>query len=325
MAVMAGRRYGVAVCNGTVALDLALRLLDVRPGDEVIVPAMTYVATAAAVVLRGAIPVFADIEENWPTVCPKAVEDCLSSKTRLVMTMDYGGTPCAHEAIARIARAAGVRTLHDGAQSLAGTYRGRPLLSYGQLATTSFHVAKQLTTVEGGMVFLSHAARDTRARCLRNQGEIAGKKYWHSEIGSNYRISDLHAAIGLAQLKRAGALFQRRRALAAAYTRYLLEVPEVALPRERPAGQNGWFFYAIRVRNRDAVAAHLRQRGVDTRVAYPMAVYEQRAFRKWTGRRCPMAERFAREVLCLPLFDGMTMAQVRFVVLAIKEAVVASQ
>ncbi|HET6284656.1 MAG TPA: DegT/DnrJ/EryC1/StrS family aminotransferase [Polyangia bacterium] len=313
MAAHATRRFAAAVCNGTAALDLGLRLLRLSPGDEVIVPALCYFATAAAVVSRGGVPVFADIEAEHPTISAAAIEGLVGPRTRLIVTMDYGGTPCDHTAIARLAKRKGLRILHDGAQSLGGEYRGSPLLAYGDVATTSFHAAKSVTTIEGGMVLTSTVADDRKVRLWRNQGESPQKKYEHVEIGANYRISDLHAAVGVSQMRRIERLIAKRRLLAHTYSSQLGQLSAVRLPSERALGRNGWFFYAVRIQDRNAAAAFLRDRGVETRIAYPKVLYDQPALRAWKRVRCPNAERFVREVLNLPMFDAMTKEQVRWV------------
>lgn len=321
-----GARHAVAVNNGSMALELALRVLGVGPGDEVIVPAMTYVATANAVVLRGARPVFADIERQTWSLDARDLSRRITDRTKAVVYIDYGGHPADAAAILAAVHEQGIAVLQDGAQSAGGTYRGRPCGFQTGLSTTSFHAAKLVTTVEGGMVFTDDDEAARELRILRNQGEDPDRKYHHVAVGYNARMTDLQAAVGLAQTRRFGEIAARRVELAARYTELLAAHPDVERPAGRSDGdQSGFFFYAVLVPARDAVAARLRRRGIDTRVAYPMPVYRQPAYRKLLGDdfdgQCPVAEEVTSRVLNLPMFHALRAEQQEVAVEALVEAV----
>jgi perosamine synthetase len=310
------------VSSGTAALEVGLELLGVRRGDEVIVPALTYAATVSPIIRRGAVPVCADVEDLYGTLSSDSVEALLTSKTRCIVTMDYGGQPCEHVRISTLARSAGVPILHDGAQSMGGELMNRSLLSYGSVCATSFHAAKVVTCVEGGMILLSSARMARRARILREQGEQPGHKYVHTEVGSNYRLSDLHAAIGIAQMDRCQSLISRRRTIAEAYRRRLSDSPSIRCPSARPGARHGYFFFALRIPRRDKVAARLLEHGVETRVVYPRPVYDQPAFRHFVKvpLRCAAAEKICAEVLALPMWPGLTSRDIDIVVDELKSA-----
>ncbi|MCX5713763.1 MAG: DegT/DnrJ/EryC1/StrS family aminotransferase, partial [Candidatus Omnitrophica bacterium] len=182
--------------------DLALKALDIGPGDEVIVPAMTYVATVSAVLYQMAVPVFADIELETYNIDPLSVEKLITNRTKCILYIDYGGNPADHIQLKHISLKYGIPLVQDGAQSLGAVFKGERLCKQGLVSTTSFHVAKLITTVEGGMIFTNddNIANDIRMR--RNQGEDPHEKYIHRVLGTNARMTDLQAAIGLAQFKK---------------------------------------------------------------------------------------------------------------------------
>jgi perosamine synthetase len=219
MAQRAGRGFGVAVSNGTSALDLAMKVVNIRPGDEVIVPAFSYVATATAVAIQGATPVFADIDpRNLGLDCEQAAR-AVTKKTRAIICTDHGGMPCDYAGLKRLSDAFNIPLVLDGAQSIGAKFANKPTLSYGLISTTSFHAAKTITTVEGGMVFTDDPNLNRRLRMLRSQGEDPDQKYYHAELGHNFRMTELQAAIGLAQVKKLDDLLEDRQQLAAEYRR----------------------------------------------------------------------------------------------------------
>jgi dTDP-4-amino-4,6-dideoxygalactose transaminase len=334
LAAYVGVKNAVAVSNGTVALDLTLKVLNVLAGDEVILPAMTYVATLNTVLYQGAQPVFADIEQQTFNVDPDDVERKITSRTRCIICIDYGGNPADYDRLRAIALRHGVPLLQDAAQSMGGFHRGVPLGRQGDLATTSFHAAKILTTVEGGAIFTDDDAIAARLRILRNQGEDPRRKYIHVELGYNARLSDLHAAIGLAQWRKREQVLDRRAELAAAYSSRLRRLPGVRLPEARRCPdegrtgalccRNSWFFYPVLVPGRDHVAATLQAHGVETRVCYPIPVYEQPFYRARDPRggehRCPNAIAVTQQVINLPMFHALTLEQIDHVCAALGHA-----
>jgi perosamine synthetase len=308
MAERAGRRFGIAVSNGTAALDLAMRVLGVGPEDEVIVPALSYVATASAVALQYAVPVFADVDRRNLGLDPAAAAARVGRRTAAILCTDHGGNPCDYARLTALAIRHGIPLVVDGAQSLGSMFDGKPTLSYGLISTVSFHAAKCITTVEGGMVFTDDEALARRMRIIRSQGEDPGRKYYHIELGHNFRMTELQAAIGLAQLTKLDALLADRQSLATEY-RNLFAPMGLASPTGFPGSRNSYFLYSLLVPQRDEIAARLKSRGVDTRVCYPIPLYAQPIFRQFKTPRCPVAEQACSTILNPPMFYGLTQAQ----------------
>ena len=316
--------YAIAVSNGTIALDLALKALGVKYGDEVIVPAMTYFATVSAVCYQGAIPVFVDIEDQTFNIDPTKIEEAIGPKTKAIIFIDYGGNPADYDKISEIGRKYNIAVLQDGAQSLGAIYKGNPVGAQSPISTMSFHMAKVMTTVEGGMIFTHDQATRDRLLTMRNQGEPGGQKYTHTLLGTNARLTDLHAAIGVAQFEKLPKYLQARKQIAKKYDQIFSakadKIKLVSTPFENSS--NAYFFYPILIEKRDQVAEALREKyNIDTRVAYPMPVYNQPVFvsQKLQFRKmnCPVAERFTTQVLNLPIFFGMTDEEINRVAWAV--------
>ncbi|MFH0779322.1 MAG: DegT/DnrJ/EryC1/StrS family aminotransferase [Parcubacteria group bacterium] len=316
--------FAIAVSNGTVALDMALKVLGIKTGDEVIVPAMTYFATVSAICQQGAIPVFVDIEDQTFNLNPAKIEEAISPKTKAVVFIDYGGNPADYDRIVEIAQKHNIAVLQDGAQSLGGTYKGRPAGAQANISTMSFHMAKVMTTVEGGMIF-THDPKIKEQLCtMRNQGEQAGCKYKHTLLGTNARLTDLQAAIGLAQFEKLPKYLQARKQIAKQYDRiFNLKAEKIkTISTNFEDNANAYFFYPILIDKRDQIAEALRAKyDIDTRVAYSMPVYDQPVFasRQLPFRKmdCPVAEWFTSRVLNLPIFFGMTEEEINRVAWAV--------
>lgn len=310
------RRNAIAVANGTVALDVALKLINLAPGDEVLVSALSYIATTNSIVWQGAAPVFCDVDPETLNIDPGDVERRVSPRTRALLVADYCGSPVDYDALEAICARHGIVLVVDGAQSLGALHRGRPTCSLGTVSTTSFHTAKAMICGEGGMVFCDDTVLAERARKLRGQGEVPGRKYVHDTLAWNYRLTELAGAIGRVQLRRAAEVHERRVNLAAAYDRRLRELPQARSVSHLAETVPAWFSYAIRVPHRDAVATRLDELGVETRSLYPVPAYRQPIpeYGAWSHTLCPQAEAASSEVLNLPMFFEMTEAQVDDVV-----------
>lgn len=313
-----GVKHAVCVSNGTVALDLALKALGVGPGDEVIVPAMTYIATVSSVLYQNAVPVFADIELDTYNIDPDAIRKLITGKTKCILYIDYGGNPADHCSLAKISDETDIPLLQDGAQSFGAEIGGEKLCKQGLISTTSFHIAKLMTTIEGGMVFTQYDEICALLKMLRNQGEDPRQKYIHKVLGTNARMTDLQAAVGLRQLDKINTIFKRRAEVGEYYFRRFSENRKIKLPLIRKGAKNAWFFAPILVENRDRVAEKLKKAGIDTRVAYPMPVYEQPFFEKFADKNrrydCPNAKWMTERVLNLPMFHAIKDEELRYIV-----------
>jgi perosamine synthetase len=307
-----GRTHGIAVANGSVALDVAMKLAGVRAGDEVLVSALSYIATVNCILLQGAIPVFCDVDPVTLNIDRDEVARRRTEKTRALLVADYAGSPVDYAYLEPFCEAHGIALVVDGAQSLGAASAGRPTCSRGLVATTSFHTAKAMLCGEGGMVFVDDDALAVVARRLRGQGEIPGRKYRHDTLASNYRMTDVQAAIGLVQVGRWDDVLARRVAIAERYSERLAGAEGVRIVEHLPGVTPAHFAYAVQVEGRDAVAAHLLEHGIETRSLYPVPAYRQEIPEYEALDRTPRlrTEHVARTVLNLPMYYEMTTAEV---------------
>lgn len=319
-AALCGRRFGVACSNGTTALHLALAALGIAAGDEVIIPALTFVATANAVRYTGATPIFADADpESW-NLDPAAVERRLTRRTRAIVAVHLYGQPADMARLRAIARGAGVAVVEDAAEAHGARYRGRPVGSLGELACFSFYGNKMVTTGEGGMVLTASAKLDARLRLLRDHAMSPRRRYYHAEIGFNYRMTTLQAALGLAQLDRLDEIVARKRRIAEWYREGLGGLP-VELPAKIAGSENVyWMFSVLLARGarlgRDRLGRRLAERGIDSRPFF-VPLPELPPYRD--GRRYPVATDLAARGLNLPSGPLLSRAQVRRICHAIAD------
>ncbi|MGE3277296.1 MAG: UDP-4-amino-4,6-dideoxy-N-acetyl-beta-L-altrosamine transaminase [Vicinamibacterales bacterium] len=331
-----GARHAVAVANGTAALHCAYYALGLGPGDEVLVPALTFAATANAVAMRQATPVFTDVDPDRLLVDPASVEARLTPATRAIVAVDYAGQPCDYARLRDVATRAGVPLVADACHALGARYQGRPAGSLADVSIFSFHPVKHITTGEGGMVVTDDEALAARARLFRQHGissdhrarDAAGTTgYEMIDLGFNYRLSDINCALGLSQLRRLDAFLTARRALAAEYDRRLAGRRGITPLAVAPDVDHAYHLYVVALdvpsaAARDQVASALRARGIRCAVHYPpvhLHPYYRRAFGGHEGL-CPVAESQAARILSLPMFPGLEPADVARVVDALVEA-----
>ena len=331
----AGGADVVSVTSGTAALHVAYAAAGVGRGDEVVTTPLTFVATAATAVLHGATVVFADVEPDTGNLDVEAARAAITPRTRVVTAVDYAGLPAAPEAFAALAAEHGLRYVADAAHSIGSTWNGRPVGSFAVLTTMSFFPTKNVTTGEGGAVVSTDAALGVRARRFHNHGLVRDRAEqrwpdegpWHQEVhelGLNYRLPDVLAALGTAQLRRLDAFKARRAELHARYDAGLAEVPGVRTPAHRDAADPMWHLYPLRVldgRRREVFDA-LRAAGIGVQVNY-IPVYWHPAFADLGYRRgqCPNAEEYYRQEISLPLFADLSDDDVDRVVEVIRRTV----
>ncbi len=319
-AATCARRFGVATSNGTTALHLALAALGIGRGDEVIVPALTFVATANAVHYTGASPVFADADAATWNVDPAAVAKRVTKRTRAIVAVHLYGQPADMTALAATARRAGAVLVEDAAEAHGARYRGRPVGSLGGVACFSFYGNKMVTTGEGGMVLTSDAKLAARLRLLRDHAMSSKRRYYHEEIGFNYRMTTLQAALGLAQLDRFADILARKRRIAGWYRHGLRGLP-LELAADLPGCENvHWMFSALLARgarlDRDAFARRLLRRGIDSRPFF-VPIPELPPYR---GRGSyPVAADLAARGLNLPSGPRLQRRDIRFICDAIAD------
>jgi perosamine synthetase len=320
-AAYCGVRYGVATHNGTVALHLALAALGIGPGDEVILPTLTFVATANAVAYTGATPVFVDSEPHTWNIDPQAVARVITPHTRAIIAVHLYGHPADMAPLRAQAAQHGLTLIEDAAEAHGARYKGQRVGSLSDVAVFSFYGNKIITTGEGGMVLTDDAALAERCFFLGNQAKQKQNPYWHSEIGYNYRMTNMQAALGVAQLERIDELIAIRTRNAAHYQRRLSALPGFSLPPCVEWAENVYWMYTLLVEDdygldRDTLMARLRQRGIETRPAfYPihtLPMYDR-------GQRFPVAEELGRKGLNLPSGATLTPQQVDIVCDALTE------
>lgn len=312
MAQLAGRRHALAVANGSVALDVALRLAGIGRGDEILVSAFSYIATTNSIFWQGARPVFCDIDPTTLNVDLDDAKRRITPATRAFLVADYCGSPPDYDAIEAFCEQSGITLIVDGAQAVGGSFRGRSSLSRGLVSTTSLHTAKAFLTGEGGMVFLDDDTLLERGRRLRGQGEIPGRKYVHDTLAYNYRLTDIAAAMGRAQIARLDDVLEKRGALVARYHERLASAPDVEFATHHEHATPSWFSLALLLPARDAVAASLAEAGIETRSLYPIPAYRQPIpeYAPWHDLDLPAAEHASTRVLNPPLFYEMTLDEV---------------
>jgi perosamine synthetase len=315
-----GATHAVAVSSGTAALHAVMHAIGVGPGDEVIVPAMTFVATANSVVYQGGTPVFADIEPPTLLLDPREVVAQLTPRTKAIVAVDYAGQPCDYEALRDIAEKHGVWLIADACHALGAGLQGQPVGSLADLTVFSFHPVKHITTGEGGMVVTAHAELADRMRRFRNHGITSDHRqrdqlgtwyYEMTDLGQNYRLTDFQCALGLSQLPKLASWLTRRRAIAALYNATLAGRNDVQLLQVRSGVEHAYHLYVIRCGqavNRRVVYEKMRAAGIGVNVHYiPVHLhpYYQRHWGTGAGLY-PMAEQAYDKILSLPIHAGMT-------------------
>lgn len=313
-----GVRHAIGVASGTDALLLALRAVGIRPGDEVIVPDFTFIATASAVRHAGARPVFADVDEALYSMTAATIEPLLSPRTRAVIVVHLYGQTAEVDAIAQLCARRGLQMIEDAAQCFGADFRGRRAGSWGAFGCFSFYPTKNLGAYgDGGMVATDDAGLAARVRLLCNHGSKGA--YRHEELGYNSRLDELQAAILRVKLRHVDDFNARRRRHAALY-HALLEDTAYARPVEHGEGAHVYHQFTVRHPAREAIRERLKARGIATAVHYPLPLHAQPILRDAVEARCPVAERLAREVFSLPMFPQLESAQVHAVAQALRDA-----
>jgi perosamine synthetase len=307
--------YGIATFNGTVALHLLAVTMNLGPGDEVIMPSLTYVATANAVRYTGATPVFVDSERDTWNIDPDRVAAAITPRTKAIMAVHLYGHPADMDALRAVADAHNLLLLEDAAEAHGALYKGQRVGGLSDAAIFSFYGNKIITTGEGGIIVTNNQAWAERAFFLENQGRYSDNPYWHPEVAYNYRMTNIQAALGLAQLERIDDMIAIRRRNARHYNRRLAEAPGLTLPPEKEWAKNVYWMYSVVVEDdfgmdRDESRAKLRAAGIDTRpFFYPVHTLPMYN----TGQSLPIAEELGGRGINLPSGATLTPAQIDFV------------
>ena len=313
-----GVRHGLGVGSGTDALRLALTALGVGPGDEVITPAFSFVASASTIVMTGATPVFVDVDPATLALEPEALERALTPRTRAIVVVHLYGHPAPIDRVVALARARGVAVVEDAAQAIGARWDDRPIGGWGDVACLSFYPTKNLGACgDAGLLLTSRDDVAAHVRRLRHHGDSG--RYHHVELGYCSRLDEIQAAMLRVKLARLDAWTAARRRLAARYREGLAGLP-LTLPVEHPRAHHIYHLFTVRHPQRDALAKGLADLGVGTAIHYPLPVPGQPLFGHKDERRWPQAWRAAREVLSLPCFPELTDAEAEGVVDAVRTA-----
>jgi perosamine synthetase len=328
LAAACGARAAVGVCNGTVGLHLALAALGVGPGDEVLVPSLTYIATANAVRYVGAEPVFVDVDPATWCIDPTRLREAVTPRTRGLVPVHLYGHPADMDAIQQVASAHGLWVVEDAAEAHFATYKGRPVGSLSRVAVFSFYGNKVLTCGEGGALTLDDPALEERARMLRGQGMDPRRRYYFPVTGFNYRLTNVAAAMLCAQLERREAILARRRRVFRLYRELLQDVAGIGFQPCAPWAEPTPWLFCVTVdqnafgRSRDELMAALLERGIDTRPFF-LPVHQLPPFREASRRRgedLPVTVALAASGLNLPTYNDLRDSDVERVAEAVREA-----
>jgi len=311
--------WGISTTNGTTALHLAVASLGLGRGDEVIAPAFTMIAPIFAIVYAGAKPVLVDAEPRTWNMDVDRIEEKITEATRAIMPVHIYGHPCDMDPIMELARKYDLHVIEDAAEVHGAEYKGRKAGGIGDIGCFSFYANKIITTGEGGMVVTNDEQIAEKARLLKDLAHSRERRYLHTHLAFNYRMTNIQAAIGLAQLERIDEYAEKRRGNAQLYNSLLKDVDGITLPSEMPWARNVYWMYSILVgdefpRRRDELMTRLEQKGIGTR-SFFIPMHEQPIFKNmalFEGEVYPIAERVSREGLYLPSGSGLTREQIEY-------------
>jgi len=316
--------HAVTVSNGTTALHVAIAALGIGPGDEVIIPDLTIISCALAVHYTGAVPVVVDVEKTTGNINPALIEAAISKKTKAIMVVHLYGHPVDMDPILAIAKKHHLFVIEDAAEAHGALYKGKPVGGLGDVGCFSFYGNKIVTTGEGGMVITHSDTLDGKLRLLKDLAHIPGKRFYHAEVGYNYRMTNLQAALGLAGMEEIDWAIEKKRHMAQIYTEGLSDYRYLELPTEADYARSVYWMYAITVSPRspiskDEVRAKLKELGVDTR-DYFVPIHEQPVFLSrgyFSGVSCPVASDLSRRGFYIPSGLAITDSQQNDVIGAI--------
>ncbi len=322
-----GCRYGISTTSGTTALHLALTSLGIGQGDEVIVPSFTMAASVFAILYTGAKPVLIDSEPNTWNMDVTKLDEKITPRTRAIMPVHIYGHPCDMEPIMEIANKHRVFVVEDAAEAHGAEYKDKKVGGIGHIGCFSFYANKMITTGEGGMVVTNSDEVAENAKHLKDQAYCPGKRFLHTDIGFNYRMTNIQAAIGLAQLENIEQFIDRRRGNAFLYNQALKDMPGIVLPPEKEGVKNVYWMYCILIGkdssiSRDELMRRLKEKGIDTRTFF-IPMHQQPAFLNrglFKGERYPVAEELSEKGLYLPSSSGLKKEEIEYTCQAIKDA-----
>jgi dTDP-4-amino-4,6-dideoxygalactose transaminase len=317
-------KHAVAVNSGTAALHMTLSASGVTQDDEVILPSFTFVATAEAVALCGAKPVCVDINPQTYNIDPEKFRKAINAKSRAVIPVDLYGLPADMQAIGKIAEEHNLAVIEDAAQAHGAAYRGKLPGYFADMACWSFYASKNMTTGEGGMITTNNDEYAEALRCMRTHGEKG--EYVSYMLGHNYRMPEIAAAMGLAQLEKLPAFLEKRRRNAQRLTEKLSRVERLTLPMEPRGYKHSWYLYTVRLQGsdraeRDKAVKELRKRGIGATVYYGTPIHLMPYYRQFAQYSLPEAEKASEQVFSLPVHPGVTLQETNYIADSVTEVV----
>lgn len=313
-----GVEHGVAVTNGTLALDTIMKALKIGPGDEVIIPAFSFVATGNCVLFQRAKPVFADIDQRSFNIDPSDVNEKITAKTKAIIAVHLYGQPAKMEELKDIAQDHDLFLVEDAAQAHGAEYKGRKAGGLGEVGCFSFYATKNMTTGEGGIIMTNNDELARKARLLRNHGQT--EKYHHTILGYNYRMTELSAAIGLVQLKKLDRINEKRIRNAKMLNKGIKKIHGLTPPYVEEHVKHVFYQYVVRVEEdypleRNKLANHLEKMGIGTAVHYPMPIYRQPLYHElgYDKTICPITEESCKRVLSLPVHPSVSDEDIQYI------------
>ena len=319
-----GVEHAVAVANGTMALDAALKALKIGPEDEVITSAFSFIASSNCVLYQGAKPVFADIDLRSFNIDASNVSEKITARTRAIIPVHLFGQPVEMDALKDLAEDHKVALVEDAAQAHGAEYKGQKVGGLGDIGCFSFYATKNMSTGEGGIITTNNSELARRARLIRDHGQT--EKYRHVVLGYNYRMTEMCAAVGLVQLRKLDGFIKRRRENAELLTRGIKKITGLTPPYVKNVVRHVFYQYAVRVENdypmnRDKLAEYLTKRGVGVAVHYPVPIYKQPFYEKLGYGRvvCPMAEDVCKRILSLPVHPSVSNKDIAYIVDVLEE------
>ncbi|MFN8441230.1 MAG: DegT/DnrJ/EryC1/StrS family aminotransferase [Caldilineaceae bacterium] len=321
-----GTKYGIACANGTVAMHLAMATLGLEPDDEVLIPTFTMIATANAVAYCGAKPVLVDMEPNYWQMDVNQVEDKITPHTKAIVPVHIYGHPTDMDPLREVAQKHGLMIIEDSAEAHGAEYKGRRCGSLGDAAGFSFYGNKIITTGEGGMVTTNNRDIARLAWNLRDHAFSKERHFWHKFVGFNYRMTNLQAAVGLAQVEQMDNFVAQRRQNALAYNSRLKEIPGIRIPAEAPWAKNVYWMYGITVDekeyglSRDQLRKVLADNGIETRTFFIPMHCQPVYWQAFKGQRYPVAEDLCKRGFYLPSSSSLSLEEIEYVVGVIRDA-----
>jgi perosamine synthetase len=328
-----GKKFGIAVSNGSTALDVAVHCLGIKPGDEVILPSFTIISCALAVVKNGGIPVLVDCDRDTWTLDPSQVQEKITSKTKAIMPVHIYGHPVEMDPLLELAEDHRLSIIEDaaeahGAEYKSGTNAWRRCGSFGTFSCFSFYANKLVTTGEGGMVLTDDETLAKKARSYRDLCFQPQQRFLHEHLGNNYRLTNMQAALGVAQIERMDEIIAKKRSMAKEYSHLLKDIPQIQLPVEKSWARSVYWMYGLVLSEKIGLdarefARRLLEKGIDSRPFF-LGMHEQPAFRKrglFAGEHFPVTEWIARRGLYLPSGLTLSSGQISEVAQAVHEMV----